>query len=67
MAKLIYTAISSLDERCRVLLTLLFYHPDSPPYAEIAGTLGIKEGSIGPTRARCLNKLLQVLGQMGWE
>jgi RNA polymerase sigma factor (sigma-70 family) len=64
---IVRTAIGSLDERCRILVTLLFYHPDSPPYVEIAATLGIKEGSIGPTRARCLNKLLRVLDKMGWE
>jgi RNA polymerase sigma factor (sigma-70 family) len=64
---LIRTAIGSLDERCRELLTLLFYDPDSPPYTEIAATLSIKEGSIGPTRARCLNKLLRVLDEMGWD
>jgi RNA polymerase sigma factor (sigma-70 family) len=64
---IIRTAIGSLDGRCRELLTLLFYHPDSPPYAEIAVTLGIKEGSIGPTRARCLSKLLRMLDEMGWE
>jgi RNA polymerase sigma factor (sigma-70 family) len=64
---IIRTAIGALDERCRVLLTLLFYHPDSPPYTEIAAALGIKEGSIGPTRGRCLSKLLRVLDEMGWE
>jgi RNA polymerase sigma factor (sigma-70 family) len=66
-AETIRAAINSLSERCRVLLTLLFFHPDSPPYVEIAITLGIKEGSIGPTRARCLQKLLSVLDTMGWE
>ena len=57
----IRTAVSSLDERCRNLLQLLFYHADPPSYAEIAATLGIPEGSIGPTRARCLDKLLRIL------
>lgn len=50
-------ALTALDERCRHLLLLLFYRPDSPPYSEIADLLGIREGSIGPTRARCLQKL----------
>jgi RNA polymerase sigma factor (sigma-70 family) len=66
-AQIIRTAIDSLNDRCRTLLTLLFYDPDSPAYADIAVTLGIKEGSIGPTRARCLQKLLSVLDEMGWE
>lgn len=55
------TALADLDERCRKLLTMLFYHPEPPPYAEIAAAIGTTEGSIGPTRARCLKKLMQRL------
>jgi RNA polymerase sigma factor (sigma-70 family) len=55
------TALSVLDERCRKLLTMLFYQPETPAYAEIAITLGTSEGSIGPTRARCLEKMLRLL------
>lgn len=51
-------AVTSLDERCRNLITLLFYRQNQVPYSEIAQILGISEGSIGPTRARCLQKLL---------
>jgi RNA polymerase sigma factor (sigma-70 family) len=55
-------AVMALDERCRRLLTLLFYRPDPAPYDQIAATLGIRMGSIGPTRARCLQKLRVLLG-----
>jgi RNA polymerase sigma factor (sigma-70 family) len=55
------TALATLDERCRRLLMLLFYRSDTAPYAEIAMTLGMTEGSIGPTRARCLQKLRRLL------
>jgi RNA polymerase sigma factor (sigma-70 family) len=55
------TALAALDERCRKLLTMLFYQAETPPYAEIAAIIGTTEGSIGPTRARCLKKLLQQL------
>lgn len=55
------TALTALDERCRKLLTLLFYTATPPPYSEIALALGTSEGSIGPTRARCLQKLLKQL------
>ena len=55
------TALAALDERCRTLLTLLFYTAEPPAYAEIARQLGSSEGSIGPTRARCLEKLLKSL------
>jgi RNA polymerase sigma factor (sigma-70 family) len=57
----IRTAVSSLDERCRNLLQMLFYRAEPPSYAEIAAALGIPEGSIGPTRARCLEKLLRMM------
>jgi RNA polymerase sigma factor (sigma-70 family) len=54
-------AVASLDERCRKLIQMLFYQPAPPAYAEIAAVLGTTEGSIGPTRARCLQKLLRLL------
>lgn len=57
------TSLNQLDERCRQLLTMLFYQPEPPPYSEIAAALGTSEGSIGPTRARCLEKLLRLLNK----
>lgn len=60
------TAVGALDERCNQLLTLLFYHAEPPAYAEIASRLGISAGSIGPTRARCLQKLLRILDDSGF-
>lgn len=54
-------AVESLDGRCRQLLTLLFLTPDPPSYAEIAVRLGMRPGAIGPSRARCLQKLRQLL------
>ena len=57
-------ALASLDERCRRLLTLLFYTPGAPPpYSVVAAELKIAEGSIGPVRARCLERLLRRVGQ----
>ena len=55
------TALAELDERCRKLLQMLFYADEAPSYAEIAAALGTSEGSVGPTRARCLNKMLRLL------
>lgn len=57
----IRTALGGLDPRCQQLLTMLYYQPEPPPYSEIAASLGTPEGSIGPTRARCLKKLLKLL------
>jgi hypothetical protein len=49
------------------LLTLLFYTEPRPTYTEIAGLLAIPEGSIGPTRARCLEKVMKILEEMGFS
>lgn len=59
----IRTALLSLDPRCRKLLTMLYYRPEPAPYTEIAAEFGTSEGSIGPTRGRCLKKLLKLLEQ----
>lgn len=49
-------AFATLDERCRMLLSLL--HTDPPAsYEEVRAALGMPVGSIGPTRQRCLRKL----------
>ncbi len=54
-------AVASMDERCRKLIEMLFYQSNSLSYGEIAQALGTTEGSIGPTRARCLQKLLRLI------
>lgn len=55
------TAFAELDERCQKLLTMLYYEAEPPAYSAIAAILGTPEGSIGPTRARCLKKLTRIL------
>lgn len=64
---LVRAAIELLDGPCRELLTLLFYTEPRPSYAAISRHLGIPEGSIGPTRARCLEKLMKILEGMGFS
>jgi RNA polymerase sigma factor (sigma-70 family) len=54
-------AVAQLDERSRRFVELLFLQDEPLPYSEIAARLGIPEGSIGPTRARCLAKLRTLL------
>jgi RNA polymerase sigma factor (sigma-70 family) len=49
--------VEALDARCRQLLTSLYYRPAPPSYEELAAALDIPVNSIGPTRARCLDKL----------
>lgn len=58
------TALAQLDERCRHLLTMLFVSPVSPSYGQVAATLGMSEGSIGPIRARCLERLQRQLQRL---
>jgi RNA polymerase sigma factor (sigma-70 family) len=53
--------LSALDPRCRELLTALYFAPGTPSYAEVAAQLGMAVGSVGPTRARCLEKLRRCL------
>jgi RNA polymerase sigma factor (sigma-70 family) len=55
-------ALDRLDPRSRQLLELLFLQEEPLPYGEIASRLGIAEGSIGPTRARALEKLRRLMG-----
>lgn len=62
----IRNALMEMDERCRRLIEMLFYRADAPPYSEVATALGLPEGSIGPTRARCLQKLLRHLKKAGF-
>ena len=64
---LVRAALSEMEERCRTLLRMLFYAAEPPPYSEIAAALGTSEGSIGPTRARCLKKLLDLLRKKGFS
>jgi RNA polymerase sigma factor (sigma-70 family) len=57
-------AVLQLDDRSRQFIELLFLQDEPLPYSEIATRMGIAEGSIGPTRARCLDKLRIVLRKM---
>jgi len=54
-------SVESLPERCRDLLTMLFYQATESSYAEIARRMSMPVPSIGPTRARCLEKLRRLL------
>lgn len=62
----IRAAVGQLDTPCRELLTLLFYSEPRPPYSKISESLTLPEGSIGPTRSRCLDKLMKILADMGF-
>jgi RNA polymerase sigma factor (sigma-70 family) len=54
-----------LTPRCQQLLRVLMA-VDRPHYAEIAESLGLPIGSIGPTRMRCLQRLRELAQENGY-
>jgi RNA polymerase sigma factor (sigma-70 family) len=50
-----------LDDRCRRLLLALYFDAEEPSYAQVAEHLKLPIGSIGPTRARCLEHMRRSL------
>jgi RNA polymerase sigma factor (sigma-70 family) len=55
----LWRAFAELPERCRRLLRLLVVF--GPSYVEVADAMDMPIGSIGPTRARCLERLRRLL------
>ncbi|CAL9616719.1 sigma-70 family RNA polymerase sigma factor [Streptomyces sp. Tu 3180] len=53
-------AVRRLPGRCPRLMEALL-SPHDPTYREIAGELGISQGSLGPERSRCLGCLRRLL------
>ena len=60
----LWRAVDRLPSRCRELLRIVAFVP-RPDYGLIAAMLGMKHGSVGPTRSRCLAKLRGLLGLDG--
>ena len=56
----LWTAVDQLPERCRTLLRIVAFSP-RPDYSAVGRALNMPEGSIGPTRGRCLAKLRKLL------
>ncbi len=59
-------AVEELDPRCRQLLELLYLEETPASYTEVSQKLSISLGGIGPTRARCLDRLRKKLLQRGF-
>jgi RNA polymerase sigma factor (sigma-70 family) len=51
------TALGAVSDRCKRLLEALYYEDPAPSYAELSQRLGVPVGSLGPTRARCMERL----------
>lgn len=60
----LWECFQELPARCLRLLRVLLATPP-PSYAEIAEALDMPIGSIGPTRARCLGRLRDLLSERG--
>ena len=59
--QLVRSSLRRLGGRCEQLLTLMYMAPGQVSYEAIADQLDMPLGSIGPTRARCLAKLMAIL------
>jgi RNA polymerase sigma factor (sigma-70 family) len=62
---LVRQALEQIDERCRTLLEALFFEAERPDYDALGRRLNMPVGSIGPTRARCFQKLERLLAERG--
>jgi RNA polymerase sigma factor (sigma-70 family) len=62
--ELLREAVAALDPRCRRLIELLFLTEPRPDYRTIASRTGLAVGSIGPIRARCLEKLRRTMERL---
>lgn len=58
-------SVGELPARCRQLITMLYLDGEIP-YLEVAEKMSMPVGSIGPTRARCLEKLRKILARNGF-
>jgi RNA polymerase sigma factor (sigma-70 family) len=60
----LWRAFAELPDRCRSLLRVLM--ADEPPaYEDVGAALDMPVGSIGPTRARCLERLRRLVARGG--
>ena len=59
--------IDELPPRCRSLIDMLYFDTRALSYQEISQLTGMPVASIGPNRARCLEKLKKILQRRGIE
>lgn len=61
-ARLVWRSFRQLASRCQELLRALLFAYPTLSYEQVAEALDMPIGSIGPTRARCLDQLRRKLG-----
>ena len=59
--QLLWGAFERLPPRCQTILRILLADPP-PSYEEVSAVLDMPIGIIGPTRARCLDRLRELVG-----
>jgi RNA polymerase sigma factor (sigma-70 family) len=65
--RLVRAAVSKLTGNCRRIIEALFSDTtDELSYRELANGLGVPVNSLGPTRARCLERLRRLLVSSGY-
>ena len=64
--QIVRDAVAELSTQCRRLVELLFYRMPASSYDDLAASLEIPKGSVGPTRMRCLEKLRRLLEKKGF-
>ena len=57
-------ALGAVSDRCKRLIEALYYEDPTPSYTELSQRLGVPVGSLGPTRARCMERLKGHFEQM---
>jgi len=60
----LWAALRTLPPHCQELLRIVAFVP-RPDYDVVAARLGMRRGSVGPNRRRCLDKLGQALRDTG--
>lgn len=58
---MIRTALATIEERCRTILSMIYLRDPAASYVEVAAAIGVGETSISPLRSRCLKKLEKAL------
>jgi len=63
--QLLRESVENLPTRCRSMIEMLYLDETTPSYEEIADRLGMPVPSVGPIRARCLERLRLILRKRG--
>lgn len=66
-ASRIRDVVAALDAKCRLLIEALYLADPARSYKDISESAGLPMGSIGPMKARCLDKLRKRLAAVSSE